>query len=76
MSAPVDLSALRTLRPGWDSYGGRPITEQAIATAQAIAFVPSPNGGVQIELHAGGADVEIEIGADGYVETVMWGRPS
>lgn len=71
----VDLSHLRALAPDWDSYGAHVIAEPAIATAQAIAFVPSPDGGVQIELYAGDAEIEIEIGPDGFVDTVLWGRP-
>lgn len=53
----------------WDSYGGVPTTEAAIATARKLVGVSMSNGGVQIELHAGGWDIEIEIMPDGRV----WG---
>lgn len=72
-STPVDLSSLRELGKGWDSYDGNPITERALRTAGALCFVPCANGGIQVELHAGGVDVEIEIGPDGRVRTIFTG---
>lgn len=62
--------ALADLKPGWDGYNGVPTTEQAIRTAEGIQYVPMSNGGMQIELHALGCSVEIEIGPDGRVEYV------
>lgn len=76
MSAPTaDLSALRALEANWDSYGAVPITEAALRVAEAVAFVPCCDGGIQVELHGGGAEIEIEIGPDGTVTSVFWGKP-
>lgn len=49
---------LRKLEQGWDSYGGHPPTEEAIALAEQIynclvfenlQIFPSPDGGVTLE---------------------------
>jgi len=75
MGAPTaDLSPLRDLSHNWDSYGAVPITEDALRVAEAVAFVPTCDGGVQIELHGGGVDIEIEIGPDGIVTDIYWER--
>jgi hypothetical protein len=77
VSAPhADLSSLRKLRDDWDSYGGVPITPQAIRTAEAVFFVPTSNGGIQVEMHAGGIEVEVEIRPDGRVVSVLVSPPS
>ncbi len=36
-------------------------------TARYMALVPHDDGGCQFEIHAGGADVEIHIRADGTI---------
>lgn len=70
------LSTLLTLPPNWDSYGGRP-TAQGCAE-QAISFlaralpagvappwvVPLGDGGLQLEWHRGGIDVEVALSPD------------
>ena len=61
------LSELAVLEADWDGYGAPPLGRKAIETAGAIQFVPMSNGGVQVELHAGGAEIEIEIEPDGTV---------
>lgn len=58
----------------WDSYGGKATTQAAIRTAGYLCSVPTSQGGLQIELHAGGADIEIEIAADGKVIGAAWNR--
>jgi hypothetical protein len=58
----------------WDSYGAEPTTEAAKDTAAAMTLVPVNDGGVQFELHAGGAEIAIEVGADGTVTSVFWER--
>lgn len=68
----ADLRSFLELEEGWDSYGGKPTTRQAVDTAEALSFVPTSRGGVQVELHAGGADVEIEISSTGKVVGVVW----
>ena len=64
---------LRTAtEPDWDSYGGKPTTEAAIKTARNLVGIPLRTGGIQIEMSAGGADIEIEIDPDGKVSSVLW----
>ncbi len=81
-SAVKDLLELLNLRPGWDSYGGRPIDVKAVDKAVSLlielmnddspapAVVPTPMGGVQLEWHQRGIDLEIEVHPDG-VPTVF-----
>lgn len=66
------LAMLLNLAPNWDSYGAAPIRPQAVETVKALKVVPVCTGGVQIELCAGGADLEIEIGPDGQVNGVYF----
>lgn len=66
------LAHLRSLKPGWDSYGGKPISTESLSVADYILTtpgqpVPCSDGGVQIEWHVGGVDVEICIGPDGKI---------
>ena len=69
------------LKEGWNSYDAAPITPEAIATARRfspdhcpIAFwpVPTPHGGIQIEIHQEGYDFEIEILPDGQRFGYCW----
>ena len=69
------LEALRHLGDDWSGYGEERPTDAALATAAAISFVPLSSGGVQVELHTGDSDVELEIGPDGRVAAVSWSRP-
>lgn len=67
------LMELSLLKDNWDSYGGKPITELALAEAQLLlkalvaiqavepSVVPCSNGGIQLEWHRNGYDLEIEI---------------
>lgn len=66
------LDGLRNIEKGWDGYRGLPPTEHALATAANIQVIPMSCGGVNIEMHAGGADVEITIRPDGIIESVSW----
>lgn len=66
---------LAALAPGWNSYRAEAISDRAIAAAiqfllevasdvPALAspsVVPTVRGGVQLEWHAGGVDVEVEF---------------
>lgn len=70
----LDLTSFLSLKPGWDTYRAKPITGAAIKTAEALRAVPVAHGGVQIEMHAGGMDIEIEIHPDGHVESVFCSR--
>lgn len=64
------INMLRELQPDWDGHRGRPPTEAALKTASNIVVVPLSYGGLQIEMHAGGMDIEIEINSDGVVSSV------
>ena len=73
--------ALRQLSRGWNSYDARAISDRAVAHAirfllytasdiKAIArpsVVPTVRGGVQLEWHSGGVDLEVEFGTRGPV---------
>ena len=62
-------SRFKELKPGWDSYGGKPISHKCLDKALSILselsdeyqMVPDPDGGVQLERHTGGLDIEIYI---------------
>jgi hypothetical protein len=56
----------------WDGYGAVPVTEKAIHAAEWIEFVPTVNGGIQIELHIDGKDLEFEIDAEGRFESLLF----
>ena len=67
------LQELLYLEADWNSYGAPPITFDAIRTALEVlgevvprrapapTIVPTVDGGVQLEWHRGGIDLEIEI---------------
>ena len=69
------LVQLLNLPPAWDSYGARPVVPAVVPTALQLlmhvmrddsappAVVPTNRGGVQLEWHSNGIDLEIEIGA-------------
>lgn len=68
------VETLTTLRAGWDSYDGLPVSAEAAIQAVSFlvsnahaelarpAIVPQADGGVQIEWHRGGLDLEISFG--------------
>jgi len=76
------LMELNLLKDNWDSYGGKPITELALVGAdlllkalsgiQAVEpfICPCSNGGLQLEWHRNGYDLEIEISPEGQVSEV------
>ncbi len=68
MGYETNLAALHDLKDNWDGYKGKKPTAAALATARWLTVVPVNDGGVQIEMHAGEADIEICIGPDGRVE--------
>lgn len=68
---PEKIAALAALEEGWDSYGAAPVTQAALDVVRCIAVVPTVNGGVQVEWHANGWEVEIEVDPDGEVRSVM-----
>ena len=65
---PEKIHQLAMLRSGWDLYGAEPITTAALDVLHALAVVPTVDGGVQVEWHVNGEDVEIAVAPDGAVE--------
>ena len=77
------LIELSLLENNWDSYGGKPITQFALAEAQLLlkalsgiqavdpSVVPCSNGGIQLEWHRNGYDLEIEISPEGEVSEMF-----
>jgi hypothetical protein len=69
--ALAEILALENLPPNWDSYGAVRIHPAAIRKAFDMkkgltgswSVVPCSDGGVQLEQHAGGFDIEITINA-------------
>lgn len=68
------LNQLEVLGDNWDRRGSAAPSRFAIKTARNMAAVPLGSGGLQLELHAGGADIEIEIDEGGYVTAVSWSK--
>lgn len=75
MSAPLIGSAwqeeLKSLKKGWDSYNGHSISHQAIRVVEELAVVPRSAGGLQLEIHRDGFDIEIMISPKGKIESVL-----
>jgi hypothetical protein len=73
----VKLAELLALPAGWNSYAAAPIAPEATQRALALldaampfngqlpSLVPLSSGGVQIEWHVNGLDIEIEVPAPG-----------
>lgn len=63
--ANPSLDILAALKPGWDSYGACAIAPDAIRAARVMlsapSVVPCSDGGVQLEWHRDGFDIEIRI---------------
>ena len=71
------LQELLCLPPNWNSYGAQPISPDNVTAAKDLlraivrpetpqpSVVPTVSGGVQLEWHTGGIDLEIEIQAPG-----------
>jgi hypothetical protein len=65
------IQDLTALAPGWDGYGAKPIDagvavdavsfliDHAYPTVSEPAVVPLADGGIQLEWHVGGIDLEI-----------------
>ncbi|GIW89835.1 MAG: hypothetical protein KatS3mg109_0267 [Pirellulaceae bacterium] len=69
------MQDLLWLPQNWDNYGARPVRPDCVANALGILVsclrpstslpqvVPTSKGGVQLEWHVGGKDLEIEVNA-------------
>lgn len=67
------IKELRSLQQGWDGYDAPPISPAVLAFAQSVlqsvmtpqcpppSLVPTHGGGVQLEWHVAGGDVELMI---------------
>ena len=65
---------LLALKPNWDSYGAPRISRDAISTIEHFATVPCSDGGIQLEIHRNGFDIEIEVGPDGAIQGALVAR--
>ena len=78
MSAPLIgtkwAGRLLALKPNWDSYGAPRISRDAISTIEHFATVPCSDGGIQLEIHRNGFDIEIEVGPDGAIQGALVAR--
>ncbi len=73
LSVVRDLQRLIPLRDDWDSYGARPLRFDAVVGALEVLLsvlldetpapivVPTIGGGVQLEWHRNGVDLEIDV---------------
>jgi hypothetical protein len=67
--AEFPFHMLRDLKKGWDSYGAPPIEPRCIRKAYELwrclpgdwSVVPYPDGGVQLEQHCDGFDIEVVV---------------
>ncbi len=69
----AEVSGLGLLEENWDSYGAKRIDPRCIDAANSLlraildsstprpSVVPTNRGGIQLEWHRGGIDLEIEI---------------
>jgi hypothetical protein len=76
-AAATRLVELVSINHGWDGYAGRPVTIQAAQFAMAVlsevmrhdvplpSIVPLSYGGIQLEWHRKGWDLELEIESAG-----------
>jgi hypothetical protein len=77
MSAPLLcddwVQRLTSLKPGWDSYDAKPPTQEACATLLGFAVVPCNDGGIQLEVHRDGLDIEVRIDQYGRIASALIG---
>lgn len=82
-AALARLDELATLKANWDSYQAEPMTPAALIAARGYvsvmalispvsampepAIVPTNDGGIQLEWHQSGVDVEVYISPTGGV---------
>ncbi|HEX3130798.1 MAG TPA: hypothetical protein VH394_25915 [Thermoanaerobaculia bacterium] len=74
------IAGLLKMPAGWDSYGAKPIDRQRAAAARYVvwmsiasgapppAIVPTSDGGIQLEWHRCGVDLEIRAVAETLLE--------
>lgn len=76
-SIDSQLDELAKLGPGWCGGDGDPIAEQAMANTRILAdalarlipfapaVVPLADGGIQLEWHTNGVDMEVVVSGEG-----------
>jgi hypothetical protein len=77
------LHRLAALSPGWDSYGAKPLNPSAVRRmlnllslllpddAPEPSVVPTRDGGVQLEWHRRGIDLEVKVPASGPISYLI-----
>lgn len=65
------VNNLAGMDDGWDGHKSKAPTIEALSVARSLSCCPLGTGGVQIELHAGGMDIEIEVEPDGRIYCVL-----
>jgi riboflavin synthase alpha subunit len=65
---------LLALEEDWDSYGAVSIAVTALETLAGFSVVPCSSGGIQLEVHRDGYDIEIEIDAAGRIVRAVVGH--
>lgn len=88
MPIAKDLLALLSLQPDWDSYGALPVDPATLEFADGLlartmrpgspkpTVVPTPSGGVQLEWHRAGIDLEVEVVRPGHFLISVEGKES
>ena len=77
-----NIKRIEALAADWDSYGGYPLNDSAVAPAFELALsghaqcahptvVPLPNGGLGLRWRSAKAELEIDVGPDGLCEAVF-----
>lgn len=72
LDANIKLKKLADLKDNWDSYGAIPIKKLSIIKAGELLekldynfiIVPTSDGGIQLEQHKDGYDIEIYVNTD------------
>ncbi len=70
VSYDEQIEHLSGLPINWDGRHSLGPTNAALDTARAMSCCPLGSGGVQIELHAGGFDIEIEVNHFGKIVAI------
>jgi hypothetical protein len=65
------VEKLLRLKANWDGYHAEPINLSAIETVKGFSVVPKSDGGVQLETHRDGFDIEIDISSDGRITSAL-----
>lgn len=65
------LVGLARMKANWDGYGSPPVSTAALDVAfrlaDSITFMPTADGGLQMEIQSRSLDIEITIAPDGKV---------